>query len=95
MYTVKYKNKEVECEEGDILRDVLLENDLTPHTGVTDTLNCGGHGTCGTCRIRILEGSVQENEKTTRLKISTDANEDDVRLACQFEVYDDIVIEQP
>lgn len=95
MPTVEYQGEEVECEKGDTLRDVLLENNLTPHVGVTDSLNCGGHGTCGTCRIRVAEGGVGDNEMTTRLKLSTDAGEDNVRLACQFEVSDDIVIEQP
>lgn len=95
MPTITYNGEEVECEEGEILRDVLLENDLNPHKGIAKALNCGGHGTCGTCRIKVVEGSVGENKQSTRLKLSTDASDENVRLACQFEVHDDIVIEKP
>jgi ferredoxin len=95
MPTINYNGEEVECEEGEVLRDILLENDLNPHEGVAKALNCGGHGTCGTCRIRVAEGSVGENKQSTRLKLSTDASDENVRLACQFEVHDDIVIEKP
>lgn len=95
MPEIQYKGESVECEEGEILRDVLLEDDMTPHNGITDTLNCGGHGTCGTCAIRLVEGSVKEDEQSTRLKIATHDDIEEVRLACQYEVTEDIVIEQP
>lgn len=95
MPEVTFNGETIECEEGEILRDVLMEYDLTPHQGIAKRLNCGGHGTCGTCRIAVVEGGTGENEQSTRLKLSTDANNDDVRLSCQFEVTDDIVVEKP
>lgn len=95
MPKIEYKDETVECDEGDILRDVLLENDLTPHQGVANTLNCGGHGTCGTCAIRLEEGPIKEDEQSARLMIATHDNLEEVRLACQYVVTEDVVIEQP
>lgn len=95
MPVIEYKGKEVECESGEILRDVLLRNDMSPHKGFTDTLNCGGHGTCGTCAIRVIEGPVKEDQRATRLKIATHENMNEVRLACQYEVTEDLKLEQP
>lgn len=95
MPNIQYKGETVECDEGEILRDVLLENDLSPHNGIANTLNCNGHGTCGTCAIRLEEGPVREDEQSTRLMIASHDDIEEVRLACQYEVTEDLVIEQP
>ncbi|MFT4944089.1 MAG: ferredoxin [Halovenus sp.] len=95
MPTIDYNGEQVECEAGRNLRDVLLEHDLSPHTGVTNILNCNGHGTCGTCAIRLTEGPVRADEQATRLALATHDEMDTVRLACQYTVTEDVVIEQP
>lgn len=95
MPEIEFRGETVECSEGEILRDVLLENDMSPHQGLTNTINCGGHGTCGTCAIRLVEGPIREDEQATRLMVATHDDLDEVRLACQYEVTEDIVIEQP
>ena len=95
MAKIKYNGETVECDEGEVLRDVLMKNNLTPHTGVKKKLNCGGNGTCGTCAVRLIEGSVKKDQQATRLKIATHDDIEEVRLACQYEVTDDIVIEKP
>jgi ferredoxin len=92
MPTVKYKGEEIKCEEGKNLKELLLENGLTPHKGITNKLNCGGNGTCGTCRVRKTSGAMGQNEQSLRLKLS--GSDEDVVLACQFNVYNDIEIEQ-
>jgi len=93
--TIEYNGEQIECETGRNLRDVLLEHDLSPHTGVTDLLNCNGHGTCGTCAIRLTEGPVRADQQATRLKLARHDEMETVRLACQYTVTDDVVIEQP
>lgn len=95
MPEITYRGETISCETGAVLRDCLLEHDLTPHTGIATRLNCRGSGTCGTCAIRITEGPVREDEQATRLKISRHDNLEEVRLACQYEVTEDLVIEQP
>lgn len=43
--------------KGSNLRDVLLENGLSPYTKYTRSLNCGGLGICATCGVEILTGA--------------------------------------
>ena len=97
MPTITYGDETYECESGERLRDVLLENGATPHTGLAKRLNCGGKATCGTCAVRITEGPVGEptGREQTRLGIARHEDKGSVRLACQYEVRSDIVIEQP
>jgi ferredoxin len=46
---------------GTTLRDVLVEAGLSPYTRLTERLNCGGRGLCGTCGVRIEEGPSAEH----------------------------------
>ena len=53
---------------------------------------CGGKGTCGKCRVRLLEGEIKttENHQQKIEKLSLDA---DWRLACFSECTSDITLE--
>ena len=95
MPTITYDGETIECAHGANLRSVLLGADLSPHTGLAKRVNCGGNATCGTCAIRITEGPVRADEQATRLSFATHDDMETVRLACQYSVTDDIVIEQP
>ena len=53
MPTVTYRGRTVACEAGAILREVLLDAGETPHNGGSRTLNCRGHGSCGTCAVAV------------------------------------------
>jgi len=44
--------QQIDCEAGTVLRDVLLEHDLSPHSRLAVT-NCGGRGLCATCGVRL------------------------------------------
>jgi ferredoxin len=46
---------------GATLRDVLVEGNLSPYTRLTERLNCGGRGLCGTCGVRIDEGPAADH----------------------------------
>jgi ferredoxin len=46
---------------GAALRDVLVEAGFSPYTRLTERLNCGGRGLCGTCGVRIEEGPNAEH----------------------------------
>lgn len=95
MPEITYDGETIECADGANLRSVLLDNGLSPHTGITKRINCGGNATCGTCAVRITEGPVRADEQATRLSIATHDDKEEVRLACQYAVTEDIVIEQP
>jgi ferredoxin len=53
MPTVRFRGRDIDCEHGATLREVLKEAGETPHNGRADALNCRGHGTCGTCAVEI------------------------------------------
>lgn len=96
MPTITYDDAEIECEEGAILRDALKEAGTTPHNGRADLLNCRGLATCGTCAVVVEgeDGAVSERNGKERRRLSTPPHdlEEDLRLACQTEVYDDITV---
>lgn len=92
MPTVEFEGDRIECESGEVLRDVLLAADRSPHNGPT-ALSCHGHGTCGTCAVEI-EGEVTEPSGRERRRLSFPPHSPDsgLRLACQVEVTDDLTV---
>ncbi len=42
-------------DRGTVLRDALREAGLSPHSKAGQRLNCGGHGLCATCGVRVLD----------------------------------------
>jgi ferredoxin len=45
----------LDAPRGAVLRDVLLDNEISPHGAYAKVLNCGGRGLCATCGVRVLE----------------------------------------
>jgi ferredoxin len=95
MPTVTFDGREIDCEEGAILRDVLLEAGLSPHNGRSTLLNCRGHGTCGTCAVEI-DGSTSELTSREKRRLSVPPHDPDagLRLSCQTEVRGDLTVEK-
>ncbi|ELY57467.1 ferredoxin [Natronolimnohabitans innermongolicus JCM 12255] len=93
MPTIDFRGREIECDRGRILRDVLLEADESPHNGRANYLNCRGHGTCGTCAVAI-EGAVSEPTAAERRRLSIPPHDPDsgLRLSCQTRVDGDVVV---
>lgn len=98
MPTITYDGSEIECEEGQILRNALKSAGLSPHNGSADLLNCRGHATCGTCAVVVDgdEGAVSERNASEQRRLSMPPHElaENLRLACQTEVYDDVTVEK-
>nr|WP_267635639.1 2Fe-2S iron-sulfur cluster binding domain-containing protein [Halovenus rubra] len=69
MPTVTFRDKEIECETGAILRDVLREADLSAHNGRATILNCRGHGSCGTCAVTV-SGDVSRHSRREKARLS-------------------------
>ena len=44
---------ELECDSGDILRDVMLEQKIDLYTTWGKVWQCGGGGQCGTCVVKV------------------------------------------
>ncbi|MBB6646833.1 2Fe-2S iron-sulfur cluster-binding protein [Halobellus ruber] len=101
MPTVSFGDSEIDCEEGAVLRDVLLDSGVSPHNGTADTLNCRGHGTCGTCAVEIRSEAADTADPPVsavgtvergRLSIPPHDSGSGLRLACQTRVYADIEV---
>jgi ferredoxin len=93
MPAVEFRGRTLDCPEGEVLRDVLLEADQSPHSGRADALNCRGHGTCGTCAVEV-DGPTTEPtaRERARLEVPPHAGSDDLRLACRTRVLGDLVV---
>jgi ferredoxin len=90
---VRFAGQSVECPLGANLRMVLIRARLPLYTRVAHALHCRGHGTCGTCAVRI-EGPVSDPTETElrRLRLPPHRPEAGFRLACQCSVLGDLVV---
>lgn len=95
MPTVRFRGRAIDCEDGAVLRDVLLSAGETPHNGRADLLNCRGFGSCGTCAVAI-EGPVSEPTRRERRRLDFPPHDPDsgLRLACQTRVEGDLEVEK-
>jgi len=73
---------------GETALDAALEGGLELHTP------CGGHGTCGGCRV-VFVSAAPEPTREDRTHLSESEIEAGVRLACRAKLYDDSVISVP
>ena len=97
------EKKEVEVPEGTNLRDAAKMAGVEVYPGINKVLNCLGHGTCGSCRVVLLNGTVKNTSPHTLLeKLRFAASflnigeEEDMRLSCQTRVLGDVeVFTQP
>ena len=55
---------------------------------------CGGRGTCGKCKVRVLQGGA-EITTADRKQLRADELENGWRLSCQAKVYDDTTVTVP
>lgn len=87
---IKNHNITVEVKSGANLYHVLIENGLNVPT------LCKGSGQCGKCRVRIVSADKKPINKPTKkdtiilAPINIDAG---FRLACQYEVKSDIIVD--
>lgn len=96
MPTVRFRGEEIPCEEGALLRDVLLDAGLSVHNGPR-TVSCHGFGTCGTCAVRVdgpVEPAAPEGREAWRLDFPPHDAGDGRRLACQVRVHGDVTVEK-
>jgi uncharacterized 2Fe-2S/4Fe-4S cluster protein (DUF4445 family) len=56
---------------------------------------CGGKGTCGRCKVRLLEGQLSPLSETEAKKLTPSEIAEGYRLACQAEVLSDLKLHVP
>jgi uncharacterized 2Fe-2S/4Fe-4S cluster protein (DUF4445 family) len=76
--------KEIECEKGRRLQDVLREE------GYNLESVCGGMGLCGKCKVLVDSESRLPVTSAEKKILSTDEIENGIRLACQVVLTDDL-----
>jgi uncharacterized 2Fe-2S/4Fe-4S cluster protein (DUF4445 family) len=79
-------NVEAVIDKGTNLLSAALQ------AGVHIYASCGGNGVCGTCKVKILEGSV---ESTRTEKITAEEYEQGIRQACRSKVLSDLTVQIP
>lgn len=99
-----YKEKvEVEVPVGANLRDEARKAGVEVYPGINRIVNCMGHGTCGSCRVLLLNGTMKNTSPMTlieKLRFASSflnlGDEEEMRLSCQTKVMGDIeVFTQP
>ncbi len=80
--------KELEVESGNTLLNTLHEN------GVMLSSACGGKGSCGQCKVQVIEGGGQILP-TEVGHFSRKEQQDHWRLGCQVKVKDNLSIQVP
>jgi len=78
--------KEITVGENESLYDAFKRQDIYI------TASCGGKGTCGKCRIRIVEGDCKCRSYT---KISQEDRDSGIVLACQSFAGGDLLVDIP
>lgn len=78
----------VDCESGDILRDVMLDNKVDLYTTWGKVWTCKGGGQCGTCIVKVINGSNLLSDKNPTEQKKLKKKPESYRLACQVNVGD-------
>ena len=76
--TLEPQGKKIACHPELSLLESLQKKDFDIIASI-----CGGEGTCGKCRIRILSGAVSEPTEQERQALAESEIRDNIRLACQ------------
>ncbi len=71
-------NRKVTARKGETLLNIARE------AGVHLNSSCNGVGTCGKCKVRVIEGEVVENPSSYQL--APELKEKNYHLACQLKV---------
>lgn len=84
---VKDKNLEISAKEGQTLMQALLEG------GVFVDNPCNGKGTCGKCKVRVLNSKASDLSETEKRILKKDEVEGYIRLSCLTPVDRDLDVE--
>lgn len=87
-YTVTFQpgNHKILVCEGSLVKEVIAT------AGLDFDFPCGGRGTCGKCRVKVLNKKLNPTEKELKYLESKEISEG-VHLACEIKIYDNITIQ--
>lgn len=84
---IKQLGKDFEYVPKKNLLQLLLENDIFVDNP------CNGNGSCGKCKVRVLEGNLPPLSQTERKLLKEDEINAEIRLSCLVVPKEDITIE--
>ena len=87
--TIQNSGRQIYCEDGSNLMQVLH------NAGEYIESPCGGGGTCGKCKVKIIGDNVSDITKTETEILTAEEKESGVRLACMTFVTGDIIVHMP
>ena len=82
------ERREIEVQGGQALLGYLTE------AGVNISSSCGGKGSCGYCKVRLISGG-GPTLPTEEIYMSRQEMHEGIRLACQVKVKNDLEISIP
>lgn len=83
------QNREIDIEKGtDLLR-------AADRAGLYMEGDCAGRGTCGKCRVKLVDVKQHEPTEAEKKHLTTDELNRGWALSCQVEVHDDMKVEIP
>jgi Na+-transporting NADH:ubiquinone oxidoreductase subunit NqrF len=83
--TLREKTISIKVGQGESLLDALINN------GLYLPAVCGAKGTCGKCKIKLMEGTLEVSPADLRC-LSEDEIESGIRLSCTAFPTEDITI---
>ncbi|GAB4506217.1 MAG: ASKHA domain-containing protein [Anaerolineales bacterium] len=81
--------RRAECVPGETLLDAARR------AGVALAAICGGAGSCGRCRVRVMVGDMSSPSETEIHRLGTEAVEQGMRLACQTRIQGGVKVYVP
>ncbi|MDF2485525.1 MAG: hypothetical protein K0R46_1693 [Herbinix sp.] len=75
----------VECSEQESILEAMIRQGVTYHS------DCGGRGTCGKCKVKLMEGELEMSTSDYKV-LSEDELKSGLRLACKAYPRDNITI---
>jgi Na+-transporting NADH:ubiquinone oxidoreductase subunit F len=98
-FLVNYGECKISVIKGDERQEFIVDggNNLLSYlteNGIDVSNSCGGKGSCGYCKVRVVEGGGQILP-TEEIFMSRQEKQEDMRLACQVKVKNDVDIVIP
>ncbi|MCK5154452.1 MAG: 2Fe-2S iron-sulfur cluster binding domain-containing protein [Spirochaetales bacterium] len=96
---VSYGDCKISVLEGDEVKEITVEGGINLLTALNDngfnvSNSCGGKGSCGYCKVQVPEGG-GHILPTEEIWMSRQEKLNNMRLACQVKIKNDITIEIP
>lgn len=96
---VSYGECKISVPDGDEVKEIIVDGGINLLTALNDngfdvSNSCGGKGSCGYCKVQVPEGG-GHILPTEEIWMSRQEKLNNMRLACQVKIKNDITIEIP